>query len=128
MPRPRIRANNTAHLRELDAAIREVERAEKRLEHATERMMAALFAALDDEETNLSVTEAARRMGYSREQISRIVSHRQRTADAVEAQSEEPDTDPPARPTSESAEPVMRRKTCPGVGPIPKRADKPNRT
>lgn len=83
MPRPRIRAKDTAYLRELDAAVREYERAERRLEQATERMMAALLVALDDKETNLSVTEAARRMGYSREQLSRIVSQRREVHDSV---------------------------------------------
>lgn len=71
MPRPNRRVDETDASRRLDATVKEFDELEERLRAVRTRLQADVVAAV---QAGLSKAEAARRAGYSREYVSRLVT------------------------------------------------------
>lgn len=71
MPRPLRKVVETPELRALDATTREYNQVEARLYELRDKLLADAIAAI---RAGLSIAEAARRTGYSREHLSRLYS------------------------------------------------------
>lgn len=71
MPRPIRRVKDTPELRAFDATVREHNDAEARLYELRDKLVADAIKAI---RAGLSIAEAARRSGYSREHLSRLYS------------------------------------------------------
>lgn len=71
MPRPIRRVEETPESRALDTTAREFNRVEARLVELRERLKQDVVAAV---KAGMSKAEAARRAGYSREYVSRLVA------------------------------------------------------
>lgn len=71
MPRPIRKVTETPESRALDTTAREYDRVEKRLLDLREQLKRDVVAAVH---AGLSRAEAARRAGYSREYVSRLVA------------------------------------------------------
>jgi CRP-like cAMP-binding protein len=71
VPRPKRRVDETPEAQALDATAREFHRVEERLEALREQLRRDAIAAV---RAGMSRAEAARRSGYTREYVSRLVT------------------------------------------------------
>lgn len=69
MPRHHRKVTDTPELREFDATVRDYNTAEARLFKLRDKLVEDAIAAI---RAGLSIAEAARRSGYSREHLSRL--------------------------------------------------------
>lgn len=74
MPRAIRRTPDTPEARALDEIRRAFDRTEAQLERLREQLKAAVIAAVVEGDPPMSKAEAARRAGYSREYVSRLVA------------------------------------------------------
>lgn len=86
MPRRVRHYDETSASRELDALVAEREDLEKRLE-ATERKIWDQTVVVAREKNRITIAEIARRVGYSREHVSRFIT------DANKREGWQPDVD-----------------------------------